>query len=139
MLRRLQTVRRELDEVEGELLSPVEPLHGSDPVAFAARLYRSRRMRERIFEGSLFAEPAWDVMLYRYVAQHEGRAVSVSSACSAASVPPTTGLRWLSSLEHAGHVVRRPQDRRTINVELTPDTLDRMTDLLLIMAMTLHP
>jgi DNA-binding MarR family transcriptional regulator len=39
-------------------------------------------------------------------------------------VPPTTALRWLTTLVNRGLVVRRgdPRDARRVFVELAPDT-----------------
>lgn len=72
---------------------------------------RARRNREAYFPEGLFADPAWDLLLDLYVAQTEGREVSVSSACIAAGVPATTGLRWLASLEKKA-LITRHQDHQ---------------------------
>ena len=75
--------------------------------------YAARRHRDRAFGAhpNLFADPAWDIMLDLCAAQHDGRAVSVSSACIAASVAPTTALRWIATLEGRGLVERTADDR----------------------------
>ena len=49
-----------------------------------------RRSREKIFQPDLFADPAWDILLDLFICDHINRDVSVSSACLAACVPPTT-------------------------------------------------
>jgi DNA-binding MarR family transcriptional regulator len=91
--------------------------------ARALALYRSRRARAASFNGhgNLFGEPAWDILLDLFIAREAGRRVSVSSACIAADVPPTTALRWLSVLEQRGLVKRRadPSDGRRIHIELS--------------------
>jgi DNA-binding MarR family transcriptional regulator len=136
----IKAIRNLLDQLEADVIRPVEPLRGSDPIALAVQLYRARRLRDSLLSGVLFAEPAWDILLDLYVAHHEGRDVSVSSACLAACVPPTTGLRWLGVLEQQGLIAREasPSDSRRVHVKLTAGAIDRMTDVLLRIATTLH-
>ena len=85
-------------------------------------LLRGRRRRGAHFAADLFADPAWDILLDLFEAELEQRRVSVTSVCIASQVPPTTGLRWLQTLEHKGLVVRNadPLDARRFFVELTP-------------------
>lgn len=99
----------------------------ADPAARldrARRIYRVRRRRTDLFgaNGDLFAEPAWDLLLDLYIAGTDGRAVSVSSACIAAGVPATTGLRWIGRLDARGLVARTPDptDARREFLALTP-------------------
>ena len=79
----------------------------------AKALYAARRRRERAFgpHASLLADPAWDIMLDLFAAHAEDRRVSVSSACVAACVAPTTALRWIASLERRDLIERRPDER----------------------------
>jgi DNA-binding MarR family transcriptional regulator len=69
----------------------------------------------------LFADPAWDILLALYAAKIGQRKLSVTSACAAAGVPQTTALRWLTSLENKGFVIRSadPLDGRRFFVELS--------------------
>jgi len=98
----------------------------------ARRLYRDRRVRERYFDGRLFAEPAWDMLLDLYAARAEGRILSTKSACIGAAVPPTTALRWLLRLEQAGLITRShpARDERLTLVEISDETFDRMSGYL---------
>lgn len=75
---------------------------------------RLRRLREQIFAGSLFEDPAWDMLLDLFAAELERAQVSVSSLCIAAAVAPTTALRWIGRMTEAGLFVREadPFDRR---------------------------
>ncbi|HEX8256514.1 MAG TPA: hypothetical protein VF589_02675 [Allosphingosinicella sp.] len=73
--------------------------------AFARQLYEERRIRDRIFAGDLFGEPAWDIMLDLYAAEEEGRETSLAGACAAAAVPPSTGLRYLNAMLELGLIV----------------------------------
>src|ERR1700756_5644636 len=61
-------------------------------------LIRVRRGRARYVPSQLFGEPAWDILLELLRAKLAYERISVSSACIAAGVPPTTGLRWLKAL-----------------------------------------
>jgi DNA-binding MarR family transcriptional regulator len=85
-------------------------------------ILKARRLRSKFFEDSLFADPAWDMLLELYAAQLSQLRVSVTSLCSAAAVPSTTALRWITSLEKHGLISRRadPIDRRRFFVQLSP-------------------
>ena len=75
----------------------------SSPDAQAVRaVIRNRQRRAKFFDGELFADPAWDMLLDLTAARAEGVQVSVSSLCIAASVPATTALRWIAQLVDAG-------------------------------------
>ena len=77
----------------------------------AGTLYKIRRSRDRIFpDEDLFGDPAWDILLDLVYAERDHKSVSVTSACMAASVPPTTALRWVSILESRGYL-ERMQDK----------------------------
>lgn len=67
---------------------------------------RLRRRREALFGSGLFADPAWDILLELWVAEHQQTKLSVSSICHVSAVPPTTALRWLERLERDGWVTR---------------------------------
>ncbi|WP_298015869.1 winged helix DNA-binding protein [uncultured Parasphingopyxis sp.] len=84
------------------------------------RLIRHRRMRDRFFDGALFADPAWDILLDLMAARIEGRPVSVSSLCIAAAVPATTALRWIRTMTDRGLLVRDadPRDGRRVFIRL---------------------
>ncbi|RSV36392.1 hypothetical protein CA234_18520 [Sphingomonas sp. ABOLE] len=85
------------------------------------RVIRARRMRAEFFDGDLFADPAWDMLLDLFAAELEHRQISVSSLCIAAAVPPTTALRWIGTLNEAGLFDRRadPNDRRRAYIALS--------------------
>lgn len=91
-------------------------------LALARKAYALRRKRAAIFGNpDLFGEPAWDILLDLYIAQAEGKPVSVSSACIGSAAPSTTGLRWLGVLADEGLVVREndSNDNRRVLVRLT--------------------
>lgn len=90
------------------------------------RMLRQRQQRARFFEGDLFADPAWDMLLDLAAARAEMKRVSVTSLCIASGVPPTTALRWIGQLT-AGGLFQRVEDRadrRRAFIELTDRAAD---------------
>ncbi|WP_338503978.1 MarR family winged helix-turn-helix transcriptional regulator [Sphingomonas kaistensis] len=85
------------------------------------RIRRSRRNRHQHFPPGLFADPAWDLLLYLYSSDLCSKRTTVSKAVAAADVPETTGHRWLSHLLQLGLCERRPDpvDARRQYVSLT--------------------
>jgi DNA-binding MarR family transcriptional regulator len=97
----------------------VEPLVSEN---LAGAIYRERRMRDSIFrEPDLFGEPAWDILLDLMDAENRRLRISITSACIASGVPPTTALRWIAALEDRGLVVRQQDetDRRRVFLALS--------------------
>lgn len=92
------------------------------------REIRLRRLRDDLFPDGLFADPAWDLLLDLYTAHLDGVPISVTSACIAACVPPTTALRWITRLEQFGLVVRSADalDGRRTHLCLSSQALDFM-------------
>jgi DNA-binding MarR family transcriptional regulator len=99
--------------------TPDAPAVSSDTVR---AVIRARRLRSRYFQGELFADPAWDMLLDLLQAEIAQLRVPVSSLCIAAAVPATTALRWLKTMVQQGLFVRRadPHDGRRVFVELAP-------------------
>jgi Fic family protein len=97
----------------------------------ARQLYQSRRLRDRIFGISLFADPAWDILLDLFIAKREGRKVTISSACAAASAPTSTAARHIAHLVQKRLVVRvsRQEDARSSYLELTAAGDRKLTQL----------
>lgn len=91
-------------------------------------LIKLRRLREQHFPADLFADPGWDILLDLFAAKLEGKPVSVSSLCIAAAVPPTTGLRWITTMTEHGALVRRqdPNDARRVFIELSAESEARL-------------
>lgn len=86
------------------------------------RIIKLRESRRKLFDESLFADPAWDMLLELYLARLEGRIEYVSSICIASGVPSTTAIRWIKTLEQQGWIFRRPDltDGRRCFLMLTP-------------------
>lgn len=98
----------------------------------ARRIYHSRRIRDRIFGSDLFADPAWDILLDLFIARREGRKVTISSACAAASAPTSTAARHIAHLVQKRLVARvsRLEDARSSYLELTPAADRKIIQLL---------
>lgn len=98
-------------------------------------LIKFRRSRGLYFGADLFADPAWDMLLDLFVAEEEGRKVSIKSLCIGSEVPPTTALRWIKLLIDRGVLERQadPKDRRRHWIALTAGARERMRALLFSM------
>ncbi len=92
------------------------------------RIIQHRQARAKFFDGELFADPAWDMLLDLTAARAEHARVSVTSLCIAAAVPPTTALRWISQMTKAGMLerVEDDADKRRAFIALTDRTADAM-------------
>jgi DNA-binding MarR family transcriptional regulator len=92
------------------------------------RILRQRQLRARFFDGDLFADPAWDILLDLTAARAEHKRVSVTSLCIASGVPPTTALRWIGQMTEAGLLERIEDDtdRRRAFIALTDRAADGM-------------
>ena len=113
------------DADEAQVRRPRAPL--PDP-RMVRRILRQRQQRARFFDGELFADPAWDMLLDLTAARAEMKRVSVTSLCIAAAVPPTTALRWIGQLVQTGLLqrVEDRSDRRRAFIELTDKSADSM-------------
>jgi DNA-binding MarR family transcriptional regulator len=96
---------------------------------FVARMRRLRVRRNELIGAPLFRDPAWDMLLELFVAQENGRKVTVSSLCYASGVPPTTALRQIARMEEHGLVDRYGDhsDLRRSYVRLTDCATARMS------------
>lgn len=92
------------------------------------KIIRQRQLRARFFEGDLFADPAWDMLLDLTAARAEHVRVSVTSLCIASGVPPTTALRWIGQMTDTGLLQRVDDetDRRRAFITLTDKAAETM-------------
>ena len=92
------------------------------------RVIRQRQLRARFFDGDLFADPAWDILLDLTAARAEHLRVSVTSLCIASGVPPTTALRWIGQMTDTGLLLRVDDeaDRRRAFIALSDKSADAM-------------
>lgn len=112
----------------------IAPTEHQALVELARRFYRSRRMRPRVFsDEALFGEPAWDMLLDLFIAEADGKRLSVTAACIGSAVPTSTALRWLVILEERGLVRREndPTDARRVFLNLTSEGYAKMANYFL--------
>lgn len=127
---RLEAALRLVDEMAGTRAPQPAPQHQPLTENMVRSLIRHRRNRSHFFEESLFADPAWDILLDLFAAELSQQRVTVTSLCSASAVPSTTALRWIAVLEGKGLIAKRqdPMDARRFFVSLTPQGLKAMQD-----------
>ena len=92
------------------------------------QIIQHRQSRAKFFDGDLFADPAWDMLLDLTAARVEHQRVSVTSLCIASGVPPTTALRWIGQMTKAGMLerVEDDADKRRAFIALTDPTAEAM-------------
>lgn len=128
----IETLRDRL----GSAMRIADQLVGTSPVAapeqvnerYIRNLLRLRRNRSRFFSDTLFADPAWDMLLELYGSALGQYRVTVTNLCNAAAVPATTALRWIGQLQDEGLIDRRPDptDGRRQFVMLSPKAMASM-------------
>jgi len=106
------------------------PESQANAAGFARRILAARGRLSQFVDSDLFADPARDILLDLFVAGEEGRRISISSCCIAASVPPTTALRWIGMLKKRNLIQESvdPGDGRRKWLSLTPKVHDAMRD-----------
>jgi DNA-binding MarR family transcriptional regulator len=90
---------------------------------------QARQKRSRFFKSSLFADPAWDLLLELYAAALTQRKLTVSRLAERSGAPMTTALRWITTLEKEA-LIERSQDRldgRRVFLTLTAKGLEAMS------------
>lgn len=104
--------------------SPEGPGRATQQMLYlSARLWlHKQNARYKYLPRSIFRDPAWNMLIDMYVQEREGRAVATTSACAASGAPPSTALRWISSLEQAALISRisDAHDGRRTFLRLTP-------------------
>jgi PAS domain S-box-containing protein len=121
------------------LMATVELLDGPPPEDEKRVLHRTaecilqkRRLRSQYFDGELFGEAGFDVMLDLFVQDLAGRSTYTTSAAIASRAPLTTALRQIAMLVDRGLVAREPDpvDRRRVLLRMTDDGAQRMREYL---------
>lgn len=95
---------------------------------FVRAYLKARQRRADFMDVSMFADPAWDIMLDLTSAALEGRSVPAFSAGVAANVPMSTALRYVKRLVEDGTVKRwdDPDDKRRSLLALEDHALEKM-------------
>lgn len=114
-------IAQDLDTLRGLLDSLQRQLTGSTDVQQPLHYVRARKMRQELFPGKYFGDPAWDIIVELYVAALSGKTFATSDIGLEAGIPMTTVLRYLALLEQDGIVQRwsDPSDGRRVLVKLT--------------------
>jgi len=102
--------------------APSPAMVGDEQLVGKARtLLAERRARSRFLPAELFHEPAWDMLLALFVAQHERRVMNVKTLVGHSDAPATTSQRWIDHLAKLGLIDRVVDmvDRRRIEVQLS--------------------
>lgn len=124
----LRGLRRLLNAMELEDAARRAPRGDVDLLACARRMIAERARRFQFFDGHLFADPAWDIMLELFVAEIERRDMPVTNLCFTSNVPDTTVLRWIKML-CAEELVARTRDsidKRRVLVRLSRPAFEAM-------------
>ncbi|HMI19055.1 MAG TPA: hypothetical protein VK533_05880 [Sphingomonas sp.] len=87
-------------------------MHSADMTEFARQVLAGRKQRDRYFDPMLFSNPAWDILLNLFVADADGRPVTVLESCLASTVPQGVALRWLGYLKQEEMVIETPDPAR---------------------------
>jgi hypothetical protein len=87
-------------------------MQSADMTEFAGKVLAGRRQRDRYFDPVLFSNPAWDILLNLFVADADGRPVTVLESCLASTVPQGVALRWLGYLKQEEMVIETPDPGR---------------------------
>lgn len=88
-------------------------------VRTAQWILSARRLRYAHFSGSLFGEPAWDLLLQVYVSDASGLSSTVAELQVQQEQPASTTLRWLNALEEQGLIRQKQLPTGSKIVELT--------------------
>lgn len=90
--------------------------------ASADQILRFRRHRDRVFNLTLFSDPAWDILLEIFRSAVRGTAITVSDTASGTGIASSSATRWVRTLETAGFVSRNPDpaDKRRVLLDITP-------------------
>lgn len=102
--------------------------------ANADRARRLIAMKDRI--AGLYPvkviDPVYDALFHLYIAEEEGRPMSVSAVAPMIRVPSTTWLRWVALMEEAGLIERQPDpsDGRRCWIALTRECKARLDELI---------
>lgn len=107
----------------GRDMFPCEHLSYLNGVKIANFWTLAHALREEFFESSLFADPAWDILLELYRAGYHKEKVKITSLSASARVPSSTSGRWVRNLTRKGLVIqeRDPKDKRRVYVHLSAE------------------
>ncbi len=131
LMNKLGVQEPSLAKMELDVEATLSEVSSIDPAMLKA-IIKARRNRQKFFEGDLFSDPSWDILLELTAAHLNGRQESVTSLAIAASVPASTAIRKIRELADRNLIHRwtDPNDARRIFVSLTDDAAKRMMAML---------
>lgn len=119
---RIRRIRDELAFVESLVRSEAD---ARITAADIGRIIRSAREGiGQFFDAELFADPAFDMLLFVFLEEEAGRPVETSACYRASGVPRTTAVRWINMMVSNGmfESAPHPTDRRLALLSLSEDT-----------------
>lgn len=116
-----------------------QPSFRPSPGTFADRMRLLRSRRNAMLGVDWLREPAWDMLLDLVAAREEGRAVTTTALCYGSGAPPSTALRHVERLAHAGMIERQgaTDDHRRTIISLVPNTANAMDKVVTLFRDTL--
>ncbi|WP_230483516.1 hypothetical protein [Sphingomonas sp. Leaf21] len=123
---RLRRIRDELAVVEAMVRHENEIRIA--PVDIGQVVRAARQGIGQHFDASLFADPAFDMLLFVFLEEEAGRQVETSACYRASGVPRTTAVRWINMLVSLGmfESAPHPTDRRLALLSLSEPTREGM-------------
>lgn len=94
----------------------------------AMRLIETYQLRREILGDQLFADHAWIIILYMYLAEAEGRVISISEISQQSKVSRKLLDRWAKAVQSQGMISRVGIGED--DFELTQDGMSRLENLL---------
>lgn len=97
-------------------------------VAHLQSILRMRRRCREIFRSTLFACPAWDMLLELALARMLNKPMSTKAIVIGSGTPAATARRWLDALEADGSIMRvsSPSDNRVTYVRISDSAFASM-------------
>jgi PAS domain S-box-containing protein len=93
----------------GMIVATIDPIVDSSEPRAPARLLdcaqllvTCREDRAAVLDPALITDTAWDVILAAYIAEAEGRSISVASLAAALDLPAARAGRWIDILQGKG-------------------------------------
>jgi DNA-binding MarR family transcriptional regulator len=129
LVARLESLKSEVDELQQDI-ARFDPTDLEVTADVIDGILRARLRRSEFFQGDLFADPAWDILLdlYRRDLAEPGAFTSISEILHPPGVGTTTVLRWLGKLEAQGYLKRTSdaRDKRRTLVGLSRSAVSLM-------------
>lgn len=96
---------------ENLMVATIAPISDPQGARAPARLLECARMlidlrgdRATVVDSSIFSDTAWDIILWAYVAEAEGRAITVPALAATLGISPVRAERWIRVLIGQGSI-----------------------------------